>query len=251
VYRNGQGTQVITIAPGSMLTLKATCCFVQDGSWRALVDPGSFQSLEEIDLAMQPFGLSLQDVNAVYYTHLHFDHYRYFDWPGHVETILMPRIEWEYVNALREVANDEKDYLEFLKKGHAFIAPIFLRQFWRFAKDKRYDFTLPELKSRLCLVEAGVSLSPNVITVSLPGHCPQLLALWVQTELGKEIICADAVLDEEDFFHKRERLIIHDRETESVSREILQNADILHPGHGTAFHAKSWTEIPELTERAV
>jgi glyoxylase-like metal-dependent hydrolase (beta-lactamase superfamily II) len=222
------------VAHGSMQIMRCSVTLVRDGDFRCLVDPGGLDDMADLEASLRAAGASLEEINAVYFTHLHFDHYKLFPWSERVARIFLPEPDLVYMRALAYSRHDREDYLAHLLSTHEHIAPVFLRQFWRFAADARFDFDRP-LDRRIRVIRGGERLSDHCTTVPLPGHCPGLIGLQADLPEAVHLICADAVLDEEDYLKERPRLIMHDSEASLRSRARLRRAQVLHPGHGRPF----------------
>jgi glyoxylase-like metal-dependent hydrolase (beta-lactamase superfamily II) len=222
----------------AMMTLSASSTLIVDGPRRIVVDSGDFATAEELDHALRSAaGLGLEAVTDVYYTHLHFDHYRPCGYERAHWRLHAPREEFRFVAELMRHRNDRARYKAFLTDTHELIAPVFLREFLRLAADPRYDFGPPEQAPRFELCDAGTRLSPHVVTVDLAGHCPGQLGLEVETGHGLCLIAGDAVISLEDFLASdtAHHLIVYNREQLLASRRRVAEADFVVPGHGGWF----------------
>ena len=94
------GARVLGLALGTRLTLRAGATLVVDGDTRIVVDPGPFQSLAELAAALHPHGLTPADIDTVYFTHLHFDHYTPAAIPPGVRRVCIPAAERAFIDAL-------------------------------------------------------------------------------------------------------------------------------------------------------
>lgn len=239
-------TQVHPLAFGTRLTLRAGACVVLDGEEVTLVDPGAMDTPQEIDGALQAYGLRLVEVTRVFYTHLHFDHYAGTVFGPHVREVAMPRAEYDFTRRLMALRHDRLAYRQVLTQTHDHIAPVFLRQFLRLADDPRYDFERPELQERLRLVEPGESVGPGMCSVDLAGHCPGQLGLWGRSQHGETLIAGDAVLSLEDWTaaDTRHLLIAWNRRQLRENRRKMAAMDCVIPSHGRWFRPVDRTLIP-------
>ena len=238
--------QVHPLAFGTRLTLHAGSCVIVGGEELTLVDPGAMDGPNEIDLALQSFGLRLADVTRVFYTHLHFDHYAGTLFEAHVKEVAIPRAEYEFTRRLMALRHDLEAYWMMLQQSHEHIAPVFLRQFVRLANDPRYDFDRPELRDRLRLVEAGEQLGLGIRSVDLSGHCPGQLGLLGHSQHGETLIAGDAVLSLADWTASNtgHLLIAWDRRRLREKHRLMAGMDCLIPSHGRWFRPVDRTLIP-------
>ncbi len=235
------GARVLGLALGTRLTLRAGATLVVDGDSRIVVDPGPFQSLAELAAALHPHGLTPADIDTVYFTHLHFDHYTPAAIPPGVRRVCIPAAERAFIDALTPLAADLDAYRARLLETHERIAPVFLREFVRLARDARYDFARLPYADRLVELGPDARPSAHTRTVALPGHCPGQLGLEVTTAHGTVLIAGDAVLSLADWQAPdvSHHLIVHERAALIASRERAGQADCVVPGHGDWFSPRS------------
>jgi glyoxylase-like metal-dependent hydrolase (beta-lactamase superfamily II) len=233
---------VIQLNHGTRLSLKSSATLIIDQDEAILVDPGHFKSLEEIDASLKSTPVQgLADITTVFYTHLHFDHYKAFDFGSHVRRICIPEAELTYTKSLMQFWNDKVRYTQFLMDTHERIAPVFMRQFVYMAADKRYNFEDQNIQRRLQLVRTEEWLTPHVQAVALDGHCPGQLGLEIVTGDGAIIVAGDALLSLEDFLASNtdHHLIVHNQQRLLASRQRCAQADCAIPGHGPWFNPKT------------
>lgn len=229
--------RVLGLALGTRLTLRAGATLVLDGELRIVVDPGPFADLAQLGAALAPHGLTPADIDTVYFTHLHFDHYTPAAIPAGVRRVCIPAAERAYIEALMPLASDRDAYRARLLDTHERIAPVFLREFVRLASDARYDFARLPYADRLVELGPDTRPSPHTRTVALPGHCPGQLGLEVTTAHGTVLIAGDAVLSLADWQAPdvAHHLIVHDTAALIASRARAGRADCVVPGHGDWF----------------
>jgi glyoxylase-like metal-dependent hydrolase (beta-lactamase superfamily II) len=241
--------QIISLACGTRLTLKAGCVLLRDGGVTILVDPGQFASRRELDAAlMARAAITLADVDMVYFTHLHFDHYDDLGF-ANVPAVVMPQREVAEVVALMRLRHDTAAYEHRIRDSHEVLAGIFLRQFLRLKDDPRYDFDNVSFASRLRTVLPGERLTPHITTVDLPGHCIGQLGLQLPTQWGNTLIAADAVLSLQDYGAASfdHHLVVQHRASMQATRKRLAGYDCIVPGHGEWFCPA--TALPVSTQK--
>lgn len=234
---------------GTRLTLRAGTCLVRVGADLTLVDPGGLGDEAALAAALAALGLSPGDVNRVFYTHLHFDHYAGTCFGGQVPEVVIPRVEYDFARRLYALRADRDACRAALGASHHRIAPVFLREFLRLAGDPRYDFDRPELTGRLRLATPGMRLAPGLTCVDLAGHCPGQLGLAARTALGETVIAGDAVLSLEDWQAPDldHLLIIWERERLLAARARLAGVDCVIPSHGPWFRPADGRLLPATT----
>ncbi len=223
---------------GTRLTLRVGCVLLEDAGHRILVDPGHFDSKPELLRALQQHaGIGLADIDTVFFTHLHFDHYNDLDFSAAGE-VLVSAEEMLFIEAsARAGAGGDASYRDFIETHYEFVAPVFMRQFMRLYKDARYDFEHVSFAAKMRRVQAGENVTPNVRIVALPGHSPGLLGLVCETHWGSTLIAGDAVLSLADACSAagEEHLIWHRKEALLQTRNACMSFDAIVPGHGPWF----------------
>ena len=236
--------KLISLNCGTQLTLKANATLVLDGDLCMLVDPGAFMDINEIDASLNTHcGLNVSDLNTIYYTHLHFDHYRQYPWGDNIKKIYIPINEYQYISQLMALRNNEKEYTAYIEKTHDVISPVFLRQFLKIAHEDRYRVEDLLKLGQIELISEDTNISDNIITIGLDGHCAGQLGLKILTQEGTAIIAGDAALSLEDYCSNNcdHHLIMFDQHRWQLSKNKLCEADYVIPGHGPWFdpHKKS------------
>jgi len=234
-------SDLVKITPlgfGTRLTLRVGCVLLEDAGHRVLVDPGHFDSKAELMQALnERANLTLADIDTVFFTHLHFDHYNDLDF-SEVGEVLVSDEEMVFIEASAQAGEGgDESYRAFIDAHYEFVAPVFMRQFMRLYRDARYDFAQVSFASKMRRVRAGEKVAPNVYIVALPGHSPGLLGLACETHWGDTLIAGDAVLSLEDMCSPEGEghLIWHRREELEQTRTACMKFDAIVPGHGPWF----------------
>ena len=236
---------------GTRLTMRVGCVLLEDAGRRILVDPGHFDSKAELLQALQQHaGIGLAEVDTVFFTHLHFDHYNDLDFSEAGE-VLVSAEEMVFIEAsARAGENGDDSYRQFIEANYEFVAPVFMRQFMRLYKDARYDFERVSFAAKMRRVQAGENVSPNVRIVALPGHSPGLLGLVCNTHWGNTLIAGDAVLSLADACSKEGEghLIWHRKKELLQTRSNCLKFDAIVPGHGPWFCPATASVLGEISE---
>lgn len=229
--------RVYQLYAGSGLTLTAAGTVVVAGDMICLVDPARIDSVEELTQLLDPLPIEANDVNTIFYTHLHFDHFNLSEVNNLADTIYMPEKEVAFINDLMQFKDDEAAYKKYLLDSHEFIAPVFVKQFVRYRDDKRYQLAEVMAKYPVVLLDGTNELAEGVRSVPLPGHCAGQLGLEVQEHNRSVMIAGDAVLSEEDWHAANisDHFIIYDSIEWHMTRARLNQVDEIIPGHGRRF----------------
>lgn len=232
---------ITPLAFGTKLTLKAGCVLIQDGGLSILVDPGHYGSRPVLDAALEcAAGIRVADVDVVFFTHLHFDHYNDLGFSD-IPRVVMPRKEKAAVESLSKFAFHIDMYSQNIRETHQKIAPVFMRQFLRFSNDVRYNFAKVSFRDRLVLADPGNYITPNVRTIDLAGHSVGQLGLDMTTQWGRTVVAGDAVLSFEDYCAGgiAHHLVVFDVEKLLAARQRLAKFNCIVPGHGAWFHPRT------------
>ncbi len=241
-----EAASVFSLNIPSRWTLQANSTLVVDGERRILVDPGCFDNVSELNGVLQKtVQMEISDITDVFYTHLHYDHYHPLILDNQELCSHIPKIEYDYIKTLMQHNHDATEFKRFLLDTHDLIAPVFLRQFFYFANDPRYQLDVVMQHNAIHLCAPGDELSPHITLIDLPGHCPGQLGLEVITDYGICIIAGDAVICLQDFsaVNTQHHLIIYNREKLLDSRKRVAQADFVIPGHDGWFNPKNLTSV--------
>lgn len=124
----------------------------------ALVDPGPSTCIESLELGLQSQGLRLEDVTAIFLTHIHLDH------AGATGTIVrrQPRIQ---VFVHERGASHLSDPTKLIESAARFFGPSNMERFW--------GDIAPVPTERLCLLRGGEHLDAggrSFEVIFTPGH---------------------------------------------------------------------------------
>lgn len=140
----------------------STVALVEAGGTRILVDAGGPSTRGALRRGLRERGLAPEDVDAVFLTHLHWDHAWNLD--------LFPR-------ARVIVPAAELAYAAAPHPDDAYVMPGILDR-------------LAALGAETC---TGGALAPGVEAIAAPGHTPGLHAVLVETDGGPLLIASDAI----------------------------------------------------------
>lgn len=241
---------LVPLAVGTRLTLRAGCVLIEDGAERVLVDPGCFATRAQLERVLQACaGIGVADVTVLFFTHLHFDHYADLGFAD-VPRVLMPRREFEAVRELGGLRGDAVAYQARIEATHQRVSPVFMRQFLRLMDDPSYDFERVSFRPQLQLVAPGDRPTPNLRVIDLAGHSVGQVGLEMHSVHGRTAVAADAVLSAEDFRQPGigHHLVVHDEAALLATRARLAQFDCVVPGHGAWFDPRTGRPLPALQE---
>jgi glyoxylase-like metal-dependent hydrolase (beta-lactamase superfamily II) len=181
----------------------ATSTVIQGESGNILVDP-SLEPDKMGDAVFNCCGLKPEDINYIYSTHIHNDH-----WMG-LEAFPRAKV--------------------FMAEGDA----VMLKENMEYM-DKKTQ----EIVSRINPVSS--ELLPGFTLVPLPGHTRGLQGLLFDTNEGKVLCTGDAVMGKE-FFQAREGYFFSVDAVQSKDSvaKAADLADIIIPGHGNYFMPRAY-----------
>ena len=235
---------------GTRLTLRCGCVLLDDAGTTVLVDPGHFSGdRAALDAALHAAaGIGLDDIDIVFFTHLHFDHYDDLGY-GPRTTVAVSARELEFFARFIAARDDGEGVEAFLAREYEHLAPVFRRQFVRLAHDRRYDFANASFAGRLRTVAPGEALTPNLRVIDLEGHAPGQIGLDCRTAHGRTAIAGDALLSLDDALAAdvAHHLVYWRHDLLLAARESLAGHDCVVPGHGPWFEPRS-ARLIETTE---
>jgi glyoxylase-like metal-dependent hydrolase (beta-lactamase superfamily II) len=174
---------------------QCTCTLVKTAAGLVLIDP-SVHVPDVPRLLYDKAGIRPEDVDLVYLTHCHGDH-----WFG-LEAF--PNAPW--LMAEPEIAH------------------------WRERASAEESRVLDRVRP------AGVEIAPGVRTVHTPGHTPGITSLLFQWRGRRVAIAGDAVMTEAHFRAREGHSNSTDLAQAAASIGLLRDAaDVVIPGHGPAF----------------
>lgn len=190
---------------------------------RILVDTGSSGRVGALGDALARRGLSPADIDAVVFTHAHWDHIQILDPFAHAPFHMHPA------------------ELDYIKNPHAgdHATPR-----WTKAVLDRYDVRE---------VTGGTELMSGVSIVEAPGHSAGTIAVAVETDSGIAVVTGDSIQSAEVARQGRNALVFWNEEQANRSvRRLVELADVIHPGHDLSFRisasgAVEYTDQLDLT----
>ena len=184
-----------------------TLVLLRDGRRTILFDAGAYRVRGALIAALNAHGLAPDDIDAVYMSHLHWDH---------VENVDLFR------NADIYVSRTEYDYTAAIAPSDWGTPP--------FVRDILGGLRLVLLDDR------EEELFPGMRTISLPGHSIGLQGLVVDTEHGKAVLAADALWSARDVVRGKPDLAFYNVEQGTASlTKLLEAGTIYYPGHDRPF----------------
>lgn len=190
---------------------------------RILVDTGSSGRVGALGDALARRGLAPSDIDAVVFTHAHWDHIQILDPFAHAPFHMHPA------------------ELDYIKNPHAgdHATPR-----WTKAVLDGYD-----VRS----VTGGTELMPGVSIVEAPGHSAGTIAVAVETDAGIAVVTGDSIQSAEVATQGRNALVFWNEAQANASvKRLVELADVIHPGHDLSFRilesgAVEYTDTVDLT----
>jgi N-acyl homoserine lactone hydrolase len=180
-----------------------------------LFDTGPFRIRPTLLAALQSRGLTPEDIDTVFLTHLHWDHVENLDLFAHAE-ILTPRVEFEYAAAPR--TND-------------WGTPPYVREILR---DMRVTL-LPDEEQELF---------PGVRTLLLPGHSVGLQGLVIDDGKERAVLASDALWSARDAVRAVPDVAFFDPAKAQASlHRALAAGDVFYPGHDRPFRLQGGSVV--------
>jgi glyoxylase-like metal-dependent hydrolase (beta-lactamase superfamily II) len=189
----------------------ATSAVIQSESGNILVDP-SLEGSKIGDAVFNCCGLKPDDINYIYITHMHNDH-----WMG-LETFPGAKIFMAEKDA--EIVKEAMEYMDEKVRENA----------------KR-------------IVPASGELLPGFELIPLPGHTLGVQGLLFEGPEGKILATGDSVMNAE-FFSAREGYFFSadlEKSKESIAKAAAM-ADFIIPGHGNYFMTKAYPPRTQKTD---
>lgn len=179
---------------------------VKSGNTRILYDCGHHVTRTALIAALAERGLTPEDIDILFLSHLHFDHVLNFDL---------------FTNARILVSESEWDYAENPHEKDIFI-PGFIR---------------PALEIADLMVFSGApEIARGVQTMHTPGHTPGHYSLVITTaEKETVVIAGDAIKTAQEALRERSALEVMQFDPEERSQDTIKRikeiADRIIPGH--------------------
>lgn len=177
-----------------------------------LFDTGGYNERFELIKRLEALNVSVEDIDIIFISHLHFDHA--------VNWVLFPNADI-YISS-GELINE--------KENTDMMVPNFHSDQLR--KHKRIKY-----------VECGDALY-GFDVVSLPGHTLNLVGLKV----GKTFLVSDAIKNRSETVLNGELSnVINEKLARKTIEYLMNNADIIYPGHDVPLMKKSESWEPLIT----
>lgn len=176
---------------------------IEANSTKILIDTGHHVTRMMLVKALEDRGLSPDEIDIVFLTHLHFDHVNNIDLFTK-SRILVSRAEWEYASSPHP--ND-------------YFIPSHIRN------------TLENLN--LEIYDGEPEIVAGVTAVSTPGHTPGHMSVLLKSnEIGSVVIAGDAIKYPKETLTKSCDLAFDTIEVGSKSIiKLMKMADCIVPGH--------------------
>jgi N-acyl homoserine lactone hydrolase len=188
-----------------------TMVLLRDGKRNMLFDSGAYRIRGALIAALAKRGLTPDDIDAVFMSHLHWDH---------VENIDLFRKADIYVS------RTEYDYTASILPTDWGTPPA--------VREMLHGLRLAFLDDR------DQELFPGVRTITLPGHSIGLQGLVVDTEDGKAVLAADALWSARDAVRGKPDLAFFDFDKGAASlQKLLAAGTIFYPGHDRPFRLEN------------
>jgi glyoxylase-like metal-dependent hydrolase (beta-lactamase superfamily II) len=183
---------------------------LRDGKRTILFDTGPYRVRPVLIAALAAHGLTPEQIDTVFVSHLHWDHIENIDLFRHAE-ILVPRLEFEYAAAIRPADWGTPPYAREMLQG---------------------------MRIEL-LDDREQEIFPGVRTLLLPGHSVGLQGLVVQADGGDLVLASDALWSARDAVRGHPDVAFFDpaQGQQSLDRALSAGA-VYYPGHDRPFTLK-------------
>jgi N-acyl homoserine lactone hydrolase len=179
---------------------------VESEGRRIVVDTGHAGRRGHLQAALRKRGLTPEDIDLVFMTHVHWDHVQNFDMFGEAEMLVHPA---------------ERAYV---KNPHPndFGTP-------RWTSAAIETATIQE-------VSEGDELAAGVRVIELPGHSAGTMGLMVETEAGIAAVVGDAVGTAENAkLGQADVVFWSPTEADDSISKVVAASDLIYPGHDRPF----------------
>jgi glyoxylase-like metal-dependent hydrolase (beta-lactamase superfamily II) len=180
---------------------------LRDGKRTILFDCGPYRVRRTLVEALAAHGVTPEQVDTVFVSHLHWDHIENIDLFRHAE-ILVPRLEFDYAADIRPSDWGTPPYAREMLAG-----------------------------LRLTLLEdCEQEIFEGVKTLPLPGHSIGLQGLVVEAEAGPLVLASDALWSARDAVRGHPDVAFFDpaKGQASLTRALAAGA-VYYPGHDRPF----------------
>ncbi|MEL6774234.1 MAG: MBL fold metallo-hydrolase [Pseudomonadota bacterium] len=187
---------------------------VETAGQRWLIDAGGPVTRGSLKRALRDRGLGPGDIDAIFLSHLHFDHAWNLD--------LFPHARLHVSAAELAYAADPHPEDDLIPEG-----------------------LLERLSARgVEVLEGEGVLAPGLTVLPAPGHTPGLYAAEVATAAGPVLLACDAIKYPKEVMSRRCDLAFDAIETGTATiARLLERAERIVPGHAPEMHrtAEGWT----------
>jgi N-acyl homoserine lactone hydrolase len=183
---------------------------LRDGGRNILFDTGPFRVRPTLIAALASHGLTPEQIDTVFVSHLHWDHIENIDLFRHAQ-ILVPRLEFDYAAEVRTQDWGTPPYARAMLEG-----------------------------MRLELLDdIEQEIFPGVRTLLLPGHSVGLQGLVVDADGGKRVLASDALWSARDAVRGHPDVAFFDPAKGQASlTRALGAGTVYYPGHDRPFTLK-------------
>ena len=179
---------------------------LETGGKKILFDTGSYGDRGRLLEKLGEMRIAPRDIDTVFLSHCHFDHSVNAEVFPSAE-LLMSRTEYEY--AFNE---------DFLRSSDPYVPMTILEK----------------LKPRFTLIEEGYEPAEGIRAVTLPGHTPGLMGLYLERD--RTLLAGDAVKNAWEFIRNQAPPSFFKEEASLGSYDKARSlADVIVPGHDRSF----------------
>ena len=184
---------------------------------RTVVDTGHVGMRRNILEALVKHGVTVEEIDFVCLTHVHWDHVQNVDLFTNARVVLS-RTEWASIQGAAPRDLMTPAWTKHLIAGR-----------------------------HVTTVEPGDDVIPGVEFIAAPGHTAGCIALAIQQDEGVAIIAADAIPWAEVARLEQSALVFWDLEqSQATIKKLVERADVIYPGHDRPFRLANG-EVEYLT----